>query len=96
MSAEIVGTAFDAVQRELGCEFMDWEGWRWPNHFGNPVAEHRAVRENAGVWDESPLQKSRAPSLLPLKLTRLVPPARKAVPGADAARTASSTEAARA
>ena len=57
MSAEIVGTAFDAVQRELGCEFMDWEGWRWPNHFGNPVAEHRAVRENAGVWDESPLRK---------------------------------------
>ena len=57
MSTEIVGTAFDSVQRELGCEFMDWEGWRWPNHFGDPVAEHRAVRENAGVWDESPLRK---------------------------------------
>ena len=57
MSTEIVATAFDSVQRELGCEFMDWEGWRWPNHFGHPVAEHRAVRENAGVWDESPLRK---------------------------------------
>ena len=57
MSTEIVGTAFDSVQRGLGCEFMDWEGWRWPNHFGDPVAEHRAVRENAGVWDESPLRK---------------------------------------
>jgi glycine cleavage system T protein (aminomethyltransferase) len=57
MSTEIVGTAFDSVQRELGCEFMDWEGWRWPNHFGDPVAEHRAVRQNAGVWDESPLRK---------------------------------------
>ena len=44
MSTEIIGTAFDSVQRELGCEFMDWEGWRWPNHFGDPVAEHRAVR----------------------------------------------------
>jgi aminomethyltransferase len=36
---------------------MDWEGWLWPNHFGDPVAEHRAVREGVGVWDESPLRK---------------------------------------
>jgi len=57
MSVEIIQTAFDAPQRELGCEFMDWEGWLWPNHFGDPVAEHRAVREGVGVWDESPLRK---------------------------------------
>ncbi|HEY2936574.1 MAG TPA: aminomethyltransferase family protein [Gaiellaceae bacterium] len=57
MSTDVVSTAFDAPQRELGCEFMDWEGWHWPNHFGDPVAEHRAVRESAGVWDESPLRK---------------------------------------
>jgi aminomethyltransferase len=57
MSTEIVRTAFDRVQRELGCEYMDWEGWYWPNHFGDPSAEHRAVREDAGVWDESPLRK---------------------------------------
>jgi len=57
MSTEIVGTAFDSVQRDLGCEFMDWEGWLWPNHFGDPVGEHRAVRERAGIWDESPLRK---------------------------------------
>jgi glycine cleavage system T protein (aminomethyltransferase) len=57
MSADMIHTAFDAPQRELGCEFMDWEGWLWPNHFGDPVAEHRAVREGAGVWDESPLRK---------------------------------------
>jgi aminomethyltransferase len=55
--SEVVHTAFDAPQRELGCEFMEWEGWLWPNHFGDPVAEHRAVRESAGVWDESPLRK---------------------------------------
>src|SRR3954451_21826762 len=36
---------------------MDWEGWRWPSHFGDPAAEHRAVREAVGVWDESPLRK---------------------------------------
>src|SRR5712692_2884870 len=57
MSTEIVKTAFDSVQRELGCEFMDWEGWYWPNHFGDPVAEHRAIREDVGIWDESPLRK---------------------------------------
>ncbi len=57
MSTEVAHTAFDAVQRELACEFMDWERWLWPNHFGDPLAEHRAVRERVGVWDESPLRK---------------------------------------
>jgi aminomethyltransferase len=57
MNTEVVSTAFDASQRQLGCEFMDWEGWLWPNHFGNPVGEHLAVRQTAGVWDESPLRK---------------------------------------
>jgi aminomethyltransferase len=53
----IIRTAFDRVQRELGCEFMDWEGWYWPSTFGDAEAEHRAVREDVGVWDESPLRK---------------------------------------
>jgi aminomethyltransferase len=55
--AGMIRTAFDRVQRDLGAEFMDWEGWCWPNHFGDPVAEHRAVRADVGVWDESPLRK---------------------------------------
>lgn len=53
----ITRTAFDRVQRELGCEFMEWEGWDWPSTFGDAEAEHRAVREDVGVWDESPLRK---------------------------------------
>ena len=57
MASETVGTAFDRVQRESGCEFMEWEGWFWPNHFGDQAAEHRAVRQGVGVWDESPLRK---------------------------------------
>ena len=57
MSVEVVQTAFDEPQRALECEFMDWEGWLWPNHFGDPVAEHRAVREAVGIWDASPLRK---------------------------------------
>jgi glycine cleavage system T protein (aminomethyltransferase) len=59
MSTEtgIVRTAFHRVQEELGCEFMDWEGWYWPSHFGDAIAEHHAVRKDVGVWDESPLRK---------------------------------------
>ena len=57
MSTELIRTAFDGPQRELGCDFMDWEGWLWPNHFGDPAAEHRAVRQGVGIWDESPLRK---------------------------------------
>jgi aminomethyltransferase len=53
----IVRTAFDGVQQKMGVELMDWEGWYWPNHFGDAVAEHNAVREHVGVWDESPLRK---------------------------------------
>jgi aminomethyltransferase len=36
---------------------MDWEGWYWPSHFGDPIAEHHAVRRDVGIWDESPLRK---------------------------------------
>jgi aminomethyltransferase len=57
MNDEIVGTAFDRVQRAMGGELMDWEGWYWPNHFGDPIAEHHSVRNDVGVWDASPLRK---------------------------------------
>jgi aminomethyltransferase len=57
MSSESIHTAFDRPQREMGAEFMDWEGWSWTNHFGDATAEHQAVREHVGVWDESPLRK---------------------------------------
>ncbi len=57
MSDEIVRTAFDRPQRELGGELVEWEGWYWPNHFGDPVAEHHAIRNDVGVWDASPLRK---------------------------------------
>jgi aminomethyltransferase len=57
MSDEMVRTAFDRVQRAAGGELVDWEGWYWPNHFGDPAAEHQAVRTDVGVWDASPLRK---------------------------------------
>ncbi|MCC6221917.1 MAG: aminomethyl transferase family protein [Thermoleophilia bacterium] len=57
MSNDIVRTAFDRVQRELGGELVDWEGWYWPNQFGDPIAEHQAIRTGVAVWDASPLRK---------------------------------------
>src|SRR5829696_6706821 len=57
MNDSVIKTAFDEAQRKLGADFMEWEGWCWPNHFGDPVAEHNAIRERVGVWDESPLRK---------------------------------------
>ena len=55
--SEIIRTAFDAPQRALGGDLVDWEGWYWPNHFGDPIAEHHAIRTDVGVWDASPLRK---------------------------------------
>ena len=55
--SEIIRTAFDAPQRALGGDLVDWEGWYWPNHFGDPLAEHHAIRTDVGVWDASPLRK---------------------------------------
>jgi aminomethyltransferase len=57
MTDDIIRTAFDRPQRELGGELVDWEGWYWPGTFGDPIAEHRAVRTDVGVWDASPLRK---------------------------------------
>lgn len=57
--SETIRTAFDAPQRALGGDLVEWEGWFWPNHFGDPLAEHHAVRNDVGVWDASPLRKWR-------------------------------------
>jgi aminomethyltransferase len=50
-------TAFDAVQRDAGATWTDWEGWAWAADFGDPVGEHNATRTTCNIWDESPLRK---------------------------------------
>jgi aminomethyltransferase len=58
MTKEIKRTAFDRRQQALGVvQHLDREGWYWPRHFGDPVAEHHAIRNDVGVWDVSPLRK---------------------------------------
>ena len=50
-------TAFDAVQRDAGASWTDWEGWAWAADFGDAEAEHVATRTACNIWDESPLRK---------------------------------------
>ena len=56
-TTELQRTAFDAVQREAGATWTDWEGWAWAADFGDAVAEHQATRTACNMWDESPLRK---------------------------------------
>ena len=53
----LLKTAFDGAERRMGGTFAEWEGWDWISDFGDPIAEHHAVREAVGIWDESPLRK---------------------------------------
>lgn len=58
MGEEIRRTAFDRPQRAMGVvQHRDREGWYWPKHFGDPIAEHHAIRNEVAVWDASPLRK---------------------------------------
>lgn len=43
--------ALHAVHRDLGAVFDDRCGWELPSHYGDPAAEHRAVRQAAGLID---------------------------------------------
>ncbi|MPY84290.1 MAG: glycine cleavage system aminomethyltransferase GcvT [Actinophytocola sp.] len=41
------------VHVELGASFTDFAGWNMPVRYGSELAEHRAVREAAGLFDLS-------------------------------------------
>jgi aminomethyltransferase len=43
------------VQARAGARFTAWQGALWAGDFGDPIAEHHAVRSAVGVWDVSPL-----------------------------------------
>jgi glycine cleavage system aminomethyltransferase T len=39
--------------RSLGATLIDFAGWAMPLKYGSELAEHRAVRERAGLFDLS-------------------------------------------
>lgn len=56
-TSESTRSPFYAAQEALGATFMEEGGWFWTNGFGDLDAEYRAVRDDLGIWDVSPLVK---------------------------------------
>jgi aminomethyltransferase len=52
-SAEQKRTPLYDTHVEIGARFVDFAGWRMPLAYGSQIAEHRAVRSGAGVFDVS-------------------------------------------
>lgn len=50
-------TALHAQHQALGAHFTDFGGWDMPLRYGSELAEHRAVREAAGLFDLSHMGK---------------------------------------
>ncbi|WP_114855052.1 glycine cleavage system aminomethyltransferase GcvT [Brachybacterium sp. YJGR34] len=50
---DLRSTPLEAVHEALGATFTDFAGWRMPVRYDSDLAEHRAVRESAGIFDLS-------------------------------------------
>ncbi len=48
-----------AVHEEAGASFTDFGGWQMPLRYGSELAEHRAVRATAGIFDLSHMGEVR-------------------------------------
>ena len=54
---QAIKTAFYDIQAAMGATFAPDGGWLWTDSFGDIGAEYKAVREDVGMWDVSPLNK---------------------------------------
>ena len=52
MSA-IKTTPFHQAHKDAGAKLVDFAGWELPIHYGSQIAEHEAVRTDAGMFDVS-------------------------------------------
>lgn len=48
-----LSTPLHSKHLDAGAKMVDFEGWDMPLHYGSLIAEHRAVRSAAGVFDVS-------------------------------------------
>ncbi|MDR1799038.1 MAG: glycine cleavage system aminomethyltransferase GcvT [Bifidobacteriaceae bacterium] len=53
MAESLLHSPLDAVHRAAGAVFTDFGGWELPLRFGSELAEHKAVRTAAGLFDLS-------------------------------------------
>ncbi|MDN6748411.1 MAG: glycine cleavage system protein T, partial [Brevibacterium sp.] len=52
-------TPLHGIHEQLGASFTDFGGWDMPLKYGSELAEHRAVREAAGIFDLSHMGEVR-------------------------------------
>ena len=52
-------TPLHSVHEALGASFTDFGGWDMPLKYGSELAEHRAVRGSAGIFDLSHMGEVR-------------------------------------
>ena len=52
-------TPLAAVYESLGASFTDFAGWDMPVRYSSALAEHHAVRKNAGIFDLSHMGEIR-------------------------------------
>ncbi|MGO2863774.1 MAG: glycine cleavage system aminomethyltransferase GcvT [Brevibacterium sp.] len=52
-------TPLHSIHAQLGASFTDFGGWDMPLKYGSELAEHRAVREAAGIFDLSHMGEVR-------------------------------------
>ena len=57
METESIRSPFFEPAEAMGGQHMEEGGWYWLDTFGDLEGEYRAVREDLGVWDVSPLNK---------------------------------------
>ncbi|MBI5878184.1 MAG: glycine cleavage system aminomethyltransferase GcvT [Chloroflexi bacterium] len=53
MSNELKKTVLYSVHRQLGATMVPFSGWEMPVRYSGDIAEHKAVRERAGIFDVS-------------------------------------------
>ena len=59
MTHELKKTALCAACEKAGGKMVDFHGWLLPVQFDSIIAEHKAVREAAGMFDVSHMGQLR-------------------------------------
>ena len=57
LQATASATSLIDQHRALGAHLVDYAGWTMPVRYGSALEEHRAVRENAGIFDVSHMRE---------------------------------------
>ncbi len=51
MASDLKNSPLAEIHTALGAHFTDFAGWNMPLRYGSELAEHRAVRQTAGLFD---------------------------------------------